>query len=72
MTSLKIPSLVVFQAKPKRAGASEVTDLETRSRHVKEGLLAVITALLHSRHTATFGISKLLGKIYECVPYLTS
>ena len=50
MTSLKIPSLVVFQAEQKQAEVTEVTDLETRLRHVKEGPLAAITALLHSRH----------------------
>ena len=69
MTSLKIPSLVVFQGsragntlpgKTGKTGSAQWSraDLETRSRHVKEGLLAVIAIVTYyilSR--AAFGIS---------------
>ena len=69
VTSLKIPSLVVFQGS--RAGIQDPTrplgktgkcaveyraDLETRSRHVKEGLLAVIAIVTYILSRAGFGI----------------
>jgi hypothetical protein len=71
VTSLKIPSLVVFQGSradktlpvPGKTGSAQWSraDLETRSRHVKEGLLAVIAIVTYILSRAGFGIFSLFS-----------